>query len=208
VGTPTQRHCAKDLICADLEAQRRRKRAHFMPALLLSGIVIVGSIVVFGARPDLLQQPPAQLALQIVLWVACLFVFPAIGVGLLFPGRVTRLLLAVGAIAMTLIATTGWPFASCSLGAHTHGSFGGCVTITLGMGVLLLAIGFLSGAFVQRRGLSAVFWVGAGLSLMALNVITWHCPQSGLLHVLPAHLGGAVMLLVLAVVVGVVARSK
>jgi hypothetical protein len=204
---PTKRPCAKDLICADLEQQRRRKRAQFVPPLLLAGVVVVGSIVAFGARPDLLHQPPAQLALQIVLWGACLFVFPAIGVGLLFPGRTTRIVLAVVAIGMTLVATTGWPFASCDLGAHTHG-WGGCVTLTLGMGVLLLAIGFLSGAFVQRRGLSAVFWVGAGLSLMALNVITWHCPQSGLLHVLPGHLGAAVVLLVLAVVVGLVARSK
>jgi hypothetical protein len=208
VSEPTNRPCAKDLICADLEAQQRRKRAHFVPALLLAGIVVVGSIVAFGARPDLLQQPPGQLVLQILLWGACLFVFPAIGVGLFFPGRVTRIVLAVGAIAMTVVATTGWPFAERNLLDHAHDGWGGCVTLTLGMGILLLCIGFLSGAFVQRRGLSAVFWVGAGLSLMALNVITWHCPQSGLLHVLPGHLGAAVVLLVLAVVVGIVARSK
>jgi hypothetical protein len=197
-----------ELICADLEAQRRRKRAHFVPALLLAGIVVVGTIVAFGARPDLLEQPPGQLALQVVLWVACLFVFPAIGVGLLFPGRLTRIVLAVGAVAMTVVATTGWPFADPDLIAHTHGSFGGCVSLTLGMGLLLLGIGFVSGAFVQRRRLSAVFWVGAGLSLMALNLVTWHCPQSGLLHVLPSHVGAAGVLLVVAVVVGIVARRS
>ena len=208
MADPTKRPCAKELICADLDAQRRRKRAHFVPALLLAGVVVVGSIVVFGARPDLLQQPPGQLAMQIVLWAACLFVLPAIGVGLLFPGRTARILLAVGAVAMTVVATTGWPFAERDLLAHAHGTFGGCVTITLAMGAMLLAIGFLSGAFVQRRGFGSVFWIAAGLSLMALNVVTWQCPQSGLTHVLPGHLGAALVLLLLAVVVGFVARSK
>ncbi len=209
MADPTKRPCAKELICADLDVQRRRKRAHFVPALLLAGVVVVGSIVMFGARPDLLQQPPGQLALQIVLWVACLFVFPAIGVGLLFPGRATRIVLAVGAVLMTVVATTGWPFADHrNLLDHAHGQFGGCVTITLAMGTMLLAIGFMSGAFVQRRGFGSVFWIAAGLSLMALEVVTWHCPQSGLTHVLPGHLGAALLLLLLAVVVGFIARSK
>jgi hypothetical protein len=76
------------------------------------------------------------------------------------------------------------------------------------VGVLLLGLGFISGAFVQRRRASSVFWVAAGLSLAALNVATWHCPITGLLHVVPGHLGGAALLLVLAAVVGMWAHRR
>lgn len=198
---------ALELIQADLRTAQRRRRTHFVPAVVLTGIVVAGSFVVMGARPDLLDQAPAQLALQLALWALCLFAFPAIGVGLWFPGRAVRFALTLSAVVLTLAVTTGWPLAGASLSDHGAGA-GSCMTLTLGTGVALLGIGFLSGAFVQRHRVSAVFWVGAGLSLMALNVITWHCPNSGLLHVLPAHLGGAAILLGVAVVVGIFARSR
>ncbi len=198
---------ALELIQADLRTAQRRKRTHFVPAVVLIGIVVIGSFVIAGTRPDPLDQPPAQLALQLALWALCLFAFPAIGVGLWFPGRGARLGLTLVAVLLTLAVTTGWPLAGTSLLSHGMGA-SGCLTLTLGTGIALLGIGFLSGAFIQRHRVSAVFWVGAGLSLMALNVITWHCPNSGLLHVLPMHLGGAALLLAVAIGVGIFARSR
>jgi lysylphosphatidylglycerol synthetase-like protein (DUF2156 family) len=192
-------------IVADLECSRRAKRAHFLPALTLAAITVAGTLVTMSVRPDLWQQPPAQLAMQAVLWVLCLVVMPAIGVGLLFPGRRTRVILAIVAVATAIAATTGGPFVPHAGG---HGGMDRCLTIVVGTGVLLLGIGFLSGAFVQRRRMTGVFWVAAGLSLAALNIVTWHCPQSGLMHVLPSHLGGAALLLAVAVIVGIVSHKK
>lgn len=196
---------ACELITADLERQCRARRTHFLPALLLALVVGVGTLVAVGTRPDLLEQGPIQLAALAGLWVLCLVIFPAIGVGLLFVGRTTRLALVAAGVLATVMLTSGWPDGTASM--HVHGGSGlGCLPLTLGTGVLLLGIGFLSGAFVQRRAVASIFWVAAGLSLMALNVVTWHCPRTGLPHVLPHHLGGALALLVVAVIVGVLAR--
>jgi hypothetical protein len=196
---------AFDAICSDLTHTQKARRAHFLPALMLAAITVIGTLVTLSVRPDLLHQPPAQLALQAVLWVLCLVVMPAIGVGLLFVGRKARIVLALVAVATAVAATTGWPLAPHPGG---HAGVDGCLSVVLGTGALLLGIGFLSGAFIQRRRVTAVFWVAAGLSLAALNLVTWHCPQSGLMHVLPSHLGGAVLLLAVAVAVGIVAHRR
>ncbi len=202
---------ALEAISAELDTEQARRRAHFLPALLMSLVVVAGPLIVLGVRPDLLQLPPAQLAVQGLLWVLCLGVFPAIGVGLLFVGRAARLALAVTAVALSVVAATGWPFADVAATAHAHSHesmIGGCLPFTLGIGGLLLGIGVFSGAFVQRRRMAAVFWIAAGCSLVALNMVTWHCPHSGMLHVLPSHLGGAALLLALAVLVGVIVRRR
>jgi hypothetical protein len=173
---------------------------------MLTAIVVVGVLVSTNVRPDLLHQPPMQLALQVMLWGLCLLVMPAIGVGLLFPGPTARTVLAVVAVITAIAAATGWP-----MSPHAEGGAGGidrCTTILVGAGALLLAVGFLSGAFVQRRRVTSVFWIAAGLTLAALNLVTWHCPRSGLAHVLPSHLGGAVLLLVVAGVVGVALHRR
>ncbi|MEM7151572.1 MAG: hypothetical protein AAF799_01975 [Myxococcota bacterium] len=197
---------AKHAILQDLKQGQKVRRAHFLPAVGLVAIVVVGVLVSMKTRPDLLELPPAQLALQGCLWILCLLVMPAVGVGLLFPSRTARFALAGTAILLAAAAATGWPF------AHVHhGGEGGvdrCLSLVMGTGVMLVLIGFLSGAFVQRRGVSGVFWVASGLALVALNVVTWHCPSSGLMHILPSHLGGAALLLGLAVVVGILSRRK
>lgn len=197
---------ARQAIMADLEQGQRERRNNFLPALLLVTIVAVGVLVSMKTRPDLLELPPAQLALQATLWIVCLLVMPAVGVGLLFPGRVTRVALAGGAIVIAGAAATGWPFAELE-----HGGRGGvdsCLMLVVGTGVMLVLIGFLSGAFIQRRSVSGVFWVASGLALAALNVVTWHCPTSGIMHILPSHVGGAALLLGLAVAVGVLSRRS
>lgn len=190
----------------DLRKQQRVRRAHFLPALLLVAILVIGVLVSLEVRPDLLEQPPAQLALQGALWIVCLLVLPAVGVGLLFPGRWMRVSLATGAILLAAAASTGWPLTDLHHGEAV--GIDGCMMIVMGTGIMLVLIGFLSGAFVQRRGVASVFWVAAGLALVALNVVTWHCPASGLLHVLPSHLGGAALLMSVAVAVGVLSRRS
>lgn len=195
-----------EAILADLEQGQRIRRAHFLPALLLVATVVVGVLVSMKTRPDLLELPPAQLALQAALWIVCLVVMPAVGVGLWFPGRASRLILAVGAILVAAAAATGWPFAELNHGGH--GGVDRCLMLVVSTGSMLVLIGFLSGAFVQRRGVTGVFWVASGLSLVALNVVTWHCPSSGLMHILPSHLGGAGLLLGVAVVIGIVSRRS
>lgn len=206
---------ALELITSDLDDAQKTRRRHFMPALVIAGIMVVVTIVLMGVRPDLLELPPAQLALLAVLWVLCLGVFPAIGVGVLFLSTRARFGLAALAIAGTFSAITGWPFA-----AHRHVEHAGmegttmdallspCFGVALGAGVLVLAVGMLSGAFSQRRRFTAVYWVASGLALMSLNVATWHCPASGLDHVLPNHLGAALALMALAVVVGFTTRRR
>lgn len=200
---------ALEAISAELGHEQQERRAHFRPALLLSLVVVVAPLVVFGVRPDLLDLPPERLAVQVLLWVLCLVVFPALGVGIFFVGRRVRYALALAAVALTVVAATGWPFAHTPVASHTHAMAPfGCVSVTLITGVAMLGIGVISGAFVQRRRASAVFWVAAGLSLVALNVVTWHCPASGMLHVVPMHLGGAAALLALAAIVGWFVRRR
>lgn len=199
---PVKPKDAYHAIVADLERGQKARRAHFLPAIMLVAIVVLGFFVVMRVRPDLLDQPPEQLAVQCVMWVLCLLLMPAIGVGLFFPNRRLRLAIAVAAVFCAMAATTGWPFGAPDM----HGPDGGldrCAAVVVGTGVLMLGIGMLSGAFVQRRRITGVFWVVAGLSLAALNIVTWHCPQSGLMHVLPSHLGGAGLLLAVGAAIGV-----
>jgi len=193
-------------ILQDLQRNQSSRRQHFLPALMLVAIVVVGFFVVMHTRPDLMDQPPLVLALQCMLWALCLLVMPAIGVGLFFPSRGLRIGLAVTAVFCATAATTGWP-----IGDHMHGGHGGfgrCGGLVIGTGVLLLGVGFLSGAFVQRRRMTAIFWVAAGLTLAALNVVTWHCPESGLMHILPSHVGGAAILLAAAVAIGIISHRR
>ncbi len=202
---------ALEAISAELGHEQQQRRAHFQPALLLSLVVVIAPLVVFGVRPDLLELPPERLAVQILLWVLCLVVFPALGVGIVFVGRRMRYALALAAVALTVVASTGWPFPASPAAPHAHAHAmapWGCLSVTLITGVAMLGIGVVSGAFVQRRRVSAVFWVAAGLSLVALNVVTWHCPASGMLHIVPLHLGGAAALLGLAAIVGWVVRRR
>ncbi len=193
---------AKHIIESDLQDLQTRRRRHFGLALVLA-IAATGTAVALGVRPDLLQQPPLQLVAQAVLWLLCLVLFPAIGVGLYFPGRWTRIVLALTGVTAMVVATTGWP--RVAHGGANHGSWAGldpCLLTVLASGTLLLALGVFSGAFVQRRRATSVYWVAAGLSLAALDLVTWMCPLNGLQHVLPSHFGGAGLLLVLAVLVG------
>ena len=203
---------AHALITGDLAQQRRARRRHFLPALLLVVLVVGASLAISGVRSDLFHQPPWQLGLQIGLWILCLLIFPAIGLGLLFPGRVARVLLAVAGVVATVAAAIGQDtrlFDLAGVRQHLSGEHGlGCGLVLIGAGVVILGIGLVSGAFVQRRRPAAVYWITAGVALAALNTVTWHCPATGLSHVLPGHLGAATVLLLLASVIAVVAHLR
>lgn len=194
---------AAQWISADLGRVQRERRAHFAPALWLSIVAVAASLVAMGVRPDLWSQPWPPLVGQVVLWVVCLLVFPAIGVGLLFPSRPLQIgIIAVGVLG-TLGSTIHWPVDAGSLDRSA-----GCFGLTVGVGLLLLGIGLVSGAFVARRRSSAVVWIAAGLALAALNVVTWHCPQTGLAHVATAHLASAAGLIVAATIAGLWIRGR
>lgn len=197
---------AAQVILADLDMQQSRRRRHFAPALVIAMIAVAGPMLVIGLRPDLLAQPAWQLALQCVLWLLCLIVFPAIGLGLMFPSRGTRIGLAGGAVGLTLLATLGVP---AGLAAEDHGHSGAaCSMLVVFYALAVLLMGLLSGAFVQRRRTSGVYWIAAGVSLTALSAITWQCPETGIAHVLPSHLAVAGVLMFATSVVGILAHRR
>jgi hypothetical protein len=197
---------AAKLIMADLESRQRERRRHFIPALSIVVLVVAAAMLIMGLRPDLLQQPWWQLGLQCVLWLLCLVVFPAIGLGLLFPSRGGRIGLAASAVALTFLATLGLPSPT-MFEDHAHGG-GGCAMMISVYVVAVLLMGLLSGAFVQRRKTAAVYWIAAGIALTGLTAITWQCPTTGAAHVLPSHLGVAAALMVLTSLIGVLAHRR
>lgn len=193
-------------IDADLAAQSRTKRRHFLPALALVVFVASGVFATMGMRPDLLTQPAWRLCIQVAAWAMCLLVFPAIGVGLLFPSRAARIGLAALGTALAVVAATGWPPLS---SAAVEAGGRPCWMLVVGSAVMFFAIGILSGAFAQRRATSSVFWVVGGLGLCSLAAITWVCPSASAPHVLGGHLGPAAGFMVIAALIGTwVHRSR
>jgi drug/metabolite transporter (DMT)-like permease len=197
---------AAKLICADLERQQQRRRRHFLPALAIVVLALGGGMTVVGLRPDLLAQPWWQLALQCVLWLLCLIVFPAIGLGLLFPSRGVRIGLAAGAVGLTVLATLGLP-GPAMFAPDDHGKLGCSVLISV-YGTVVLLMGILSGAFVQRRKTAAVYWIAAGIALTGLTAITWQCPVTGVSHILPSHLGMAAALMLATSLIGLLMHRR
>ncbi|KIG18170.1 hypothetical protein DB30_01674 [Enhygromyxa salina] len=199
---------AARLIVADLESGQRQRRRHFLPALAIVTLAVGGAMLMMGLRPDLLAQPWWQLVLQCLLWVLCLIVFPAIGLGLMFPSRGVRIGLAAGAVGLTLAATLGVPHFQ-AMGADVHFHLGGgCGLMITVYATMVLLMGLLSGAFVQRRKATAVYWISAGISLTALTAITWQCPMTGAAHVVPSHLGVAAGLMLGTSLIGVFVHRR
>jgi hypothetical protein len=199
---------AAQLIVADLESGQRQRRRRFLPALVIVSLAVGGAMLIMGLRPDLLAQPWWQLILQCVLWILCLIVFPAIGLGLMFPSRGARVGLAAGAVGLTMIATLGAP-EPWVLGTDEHFYLaGGCGLMITTYAAVVLLMGLLSGAFVQRRKTTAVYWISAGISLTALTAITWQCPMTGASHVVPSHLAVAAALMIGTSLIGVFVHRR
>ena len=96
---------AQALIVGDLRALRRGRARHFVPALVLSLLLVGGFLVIGGLRPDLWRQPGPQLAAQLATWLLCLVALPAVGLGLWFPSLPLRVGLVVAAVVV-IVATT------------------------------------------------------------------------------------------------------
>jgi len=186
------------LIGEDLDNLVRERRRHFLPALLLVLAFLGVMLTVVGLRPDLLNQPLWQLSSQILLWFMCLLVLPAVGLGLWFPGRLTKVILVLLLPVLVFFGVVGLPDASVSLGemfGHVVTDGAICTANMLATGTMLLIIGYFSGAFVQRKRRYAIVWISAGISIAAITTVTWHCSATACVHTLSSHLGGGLLLL-------------
>lgn len=196
----------RQLIAGDLRAQRRERARHYRLALLLVVMASAGLLMGTGVRPDLLSQPPIQLALQLLTWVLAFVALPAVGLGLWFPGPRIRVALAVTAAAVAALVAAGPGLMDMSDGTGTSGHglrLDFCVQLTLGSGALTVLACAASGAFAQRRRPTAALWLAGAVALIAVDTAAWHCPWTDLGHTLPSHLGAGALLLALAGVVGV-----
>ena len=198
MSQPDQLDAVRDLIVADLENEQRGKRRHFLPALAIVILSVVTMWTVMGIRPDIVEQPWMVMCPYVVLWATCLIALPAIGVGLWFPPRWVRVGLVVGAVALTIFTALGLAGPA---EEYTF-SLDHCGAFVLVFGAMLVGLGVLSGAFAQRRGKAAVYWVAGGVSLTALQTLTFQCPVTGVSHIMTNHLGAAALLLSLAAAVG------
>lgn len=204
-------HDARALILADMADLRRDRRRHFAPALVLVLITLGGFFLLSGLRPDLWAQPAWQLGLQLATWLLCLVALPAIGLGLWFPARGWRALLALAAVGAAVGAALGPGLMDMVQGTGPERQalrVDPCVTATFVEGGLVFAIGVLSGAFVQRRGRGGALWLSGGIALVALDAVVWHCPSLDLWHNLQSHLGAALGLLALAAVGGLLVHRR
>ncbi len=202
---------ARRLIEGDLQAQRRERAQHFRPALLLVVLVSAGMLMVTGVRPDLLSQPPAQLALQFLTWALAFVALPAVGLGLWFPSARARLGLAALAAAVAALVAAGRALSDMFGETAFEGAglrLDYCTKLTLGSGVLTLLVCAVSGAFAQRRRPGGALWLAGAVALIAVDTTTWHCPWTHLGHTLPSHLGAGALLLALAGGAGLVLHRR
>ncbi|MCB9752757.1 MAG: hypothetical protein H6713_22610 [Myxococcales bacterium] len=202
---------AKALIDEDLAALQQERRRHFVPALVVALGALLLAAVLSGVRGDMFSQPAWKVALQIAVWVQCLLVLPAIGLGLIFPGRAARVGVVGLAAVTTLLAGVGMPTelpSVTSMVTHAVSDGFGCVAYVFGAGLALLALGYFSGAFVQRRRSQAVLWVTAGIAMATLDAVTWHCPATDPTHTISTHVGAAVVILVITSVLAIVIHAR
>lgn len=200
---------ALEAIALDLKHDQLERRRHYAPALAMVLVAVFGSALLVGLRHDLLTQPLPKLVAQLILWPLCLLAFPAIGVGLWFPTRSTRIGLVLAALVLTALSSIGMPdVETLTMSSHALASGLGCFIFAVGTGTLVLGVGSLSGAFVQQRRRSAIYWVAAGVALCGLNVITWHCNETDLVHILLGHWGAGACLAMLALVTAIVLRVR
>ena len=188
---------AFDAIGADLSAAAQEKRRHFLPALIGAISLILALIALAGIRQDFAGLP---LWRQVSLggsWLVCGLLFPAVGVGLWFPSRSARVVLAAVGLLLPLAAVVGWP-----LGAEPDHAAAPCGIALVALGGGLVGVGALSGAFAQRRSVASTAWVAVGLTLAALATTSWICPVDAVSHVAWGHLGPAVGLSLLSLALG------
>jgi len=186
-----------DAIGADLSAGTREKRRHFLPALVGAISLIFALVAMAGIRQDFLEMPMWRQVALGASWIVCGLLFPAVGVGLWFPPRRTRIALAIAGVAIPLAAVIGWP-----IGAEPPHDAAPCGIALVALGTGLVGVGALSGAFAQRRAAASTTWVAAGLTLAALATTSWICPVDHGGHLAWGHLLPALMFAALALALG------
>jgi len=184
-----------EAISADLAAAARTKRRHFAPAIVGVGALIAALLAMAGVRGDFAAMPGWRPLALGASWVVCGLLFPAVGVGLWFPRRRTRIALAAAGLVLPLVGLLGWP-----LGHEPTKPPGACGLTVVLLGAGLVGIGALSGAFAQRC--SAAASVAAGLALAALSTTTWICPVDEIAHLTWGHVLPAAALMAAAIATG------
>ncbi|MEM6292960.1 MAG: hypothetical protein AAGA54_16920 [Myxococcota bacterium] len=186
-----------EAIGADLSAAQTKKRRHFIPAIVIVAIAIGGLLAMLGLRSDFASMPAWRQASFVASWFVCLLLFPAVGVGLWFPSRGQKVALATVGVLLPVTATLGWPIVPA--GGHAAGP---CAAMTLSVGVVLVGVGAVSGAFAQRRSRSSTVWVATGLALASLVSVSCACPISEIDHLVFGHFAPAAGLAALGVLLG------
>ncbi len=186
-----------DVIGADLSAAVSEKRRHFVPATIGAISLIVALVAMAGIREDFLEMPIWRQGALGMSWVICGLLFPAVGVGLWFPRRGTRIALATAGLLLPLCAVVGWP-----LGHDDPHPVGPCGMALVVLGAGLVGIGALSGAFAQRRSAKSTTWVAAGLTLAAVATTSWICPVDEAGHLVWGHLVPGLAFVVVAMALG------
>ncbi|MBV1859741.1 MAG: hypothetical protein KUG77_15115 [Nannocystaceae bacterium] len=184
-------------IGADLSAGTREKRRHFLPAIVGAVSLIAAFLAMAGIRADFFEMPMwRQLALG-AAWIICGVLFPAVGVGLWFPARTSRIALAIAGVAIPVAAVLGWP-----MGTDAPHEAAPCGIALVALGTGLVGVGALSGAFAQRRAAASTTWVAAGLTLAALATTSWICPVDHGGHLAWGHILPGVTFAALALALG------
>lgn len=210
MSAPSERKIdARALITEDLAVENAKKRRHYMPALYLTVIAVAGFLLVMGFRPDMFRRP-MELAIAAPLWLLALVGFPAIGLGLWFPNKATRIGLIVGAVALTFLqVVTGHNHQYPDAPMAFEFSWGWtCMGGVMAMGMMLTVLAMLSGAFQQRRASGSIYWIVAGVGLVAFNTVACHCSEDGISHILSSHVLGTLALGGVGIVAALLARKK
>lgn len=191
----------EQIIRQDLVHQQQRKKRHFLPAWGLAILaIILGFVIPGGLRVDFIHQPLWQLLLQASLWMICLWLFPCIGLGLLFPKPAVRVAIVVFTLLAIPAAIFAWPLGPMSVPTNFYSVWTEhwpCLFYVFGWGLLLFGLAFLSGAWIQQRRSFTMLWIPAAITLATLNAVTWHCPSQDSLHILQSHLLPGLLLLCL-----------
>jgi hypothetical protein len=192
---------ARGAIFDDLSTLHRERRAHFgTSAIVLAAIV--GALVATTLRSDLLTQPLPALVAQISLWGLGLLVLPAIGVGLWFPRRGASIAVVASTIVLASIATL-WPAQG---PVEPAGLEPRCLMAVGMVGAIALAATMLTGAFHQCNRRSTRSWLAGGIAILSLVATVWMCSAPGVVHMLTSHIGAALGVAFVAVLIGSSAR--
>jgi hypothetical protein len=186
-----------DAIGADLSAAQTEKRRHFVPATIGAISLSLALVAMAGIREDISELGLWRQIAFGASWIVCGFLFPAVGIGIWFPRRVTRLSLIAAGVVLPLCAVLGGPQAQ----EHPHPA-GPCGLALVVLGIGLVGIGALSGAFAQRRAKGSTIWVAAGLTLAGVTTTSVVCPVDEPGHLLWGHVIPGLGFMVAAIVLG------